>query len=147
MMIFGGPASSLSRREGKLVRRGVYSVEHAVPTYLRWSEAPITFDRSDHPDRIPQSGRYPLVVAPLVGTKRLQKVLMDGGSGLNILYVEAFDALGISRSRLRLSTAPFHDVVPGKDAFPIGQINLPVTFGKSTSPTPCPVARLYAKER
>jgi len=129
MMIFGGSASSLSRREGKLVRREVYSTERAVPTYLRWSEAPITFDRSDHPDHIPQPGRYPLVVAPLVGTKRLQKVLMDGGSGLNILYVETLDALGIPRSRLRPSTAPFHGVVPGKEAFPIGQIDLPVTFG------------------
>ena len=53
MMIFGGPTSSLSHREGKLVHREVYSVEHVVPTYLRWSEASITFDRSDHLDHIP----------------------------------------------------------------------------------------------
>ena len=54
---------------------------------------------------------------------------MDGGSGLNILYVEAFDAMGIPRSRLRPSKAPFHGVVTRKDAFPIGRIDLPVTFG------------------
>jgi hypothetical protein len=27
--------------------------------------------------------------------KRLTKVLMDGGSGLNIMYVETLDAMGI----------------------------------------------------
>jgi hypothetical protein len=35
----------------------------------------ITFDRSDHPESIPQPGRYPLVVDPIVSTKRLTKVL------------------------------------------------------------------------
>jgi hypothetical protein len=60
----------------------------------------ITFDRSDHPDHVPQPGRFPLVVDPIIGTKRVTKVLMDGGSGLNILYIDTLDALGIPRSRL-----------------------------------------------
>nr|XP_034588700.1 uncharacterized protein LOC117850920 [Setaria viridis] len=54
---------------------------------------------------------------------------MDGGSGLNILYAETLDAMGINRSCLRPSKAPFHGVVPGKQAMPLGQIDLPVTFG------------------
>nr|XP_034595225.1 uncharacterized protein LOC117856898 [Setaria viridis] len=54
---------------------------------------------------------------------------MDGGSGLNILYAETLDAMGIDRSHLRPSKAPFHGVVPGEQAMPLGQINLPVTFG------------------
>ncbi|XP_034568304.1 uncharacterized protein [Setaria viridis] len=54
---------------------------------------------------------------------------MDGGSGLNILYAETLDAMGIDRSRLRPSKAPFHGVVPGKQVMPLGQIDLPVTFG------------------
>jgi hypothetical protein len=37
--------------------------------------------------------------------------------------------MGIPRSQLRPSTAPFHGVVPGMEALPIGQIDLPVTFG------------------
>jgi hypothetical protein len=37
--------------------------------------------------------------------------------------------MGIPRSQLRLSTAPFHGVVLGMEALPIGQIDLPVTFG------------------
>jgi hypothetical protein len=69
------------------------------------------------------------MVDPVVSTKRLTKVLMDGGSGLNIMYVETLDAMRIPRSRLRPSGAPFHGVVPGKQALPLGQIDMPVTFG------------------
>ncbi|XP_039780570.1 uncharacterized protein LOC120647793 [Panicum virgatum] len=58
---------------------------------------------------------------------------MDGGSGLNIMYAEMLDAMGIDRSQLRPSGAPFHGVVPGKQALPIGQIDLPVTFGDPTN--------------
>ena len=42
-------------------------------------------------------GRYPLVVDPIVRKKRPTKVLMDGGSSLNILYVDTLDAMRIPR--------------------------------------------------
>jgi hypothetical protein len=54
---------------------------------------------------------------------------MDGGSGINVLYASTLDEMGIPRSALRLSTAPFHGVVPGIEALPLGQIDLLVTFG------------------
>jgi hypothetical protein len=54
---------------------------------------------------------------------------MDGGSGLNIMYAETLDAMGISRTQLRPSKAPFHGIVPRKRALPLGQIDLSVTFG------------------
>ena len=59
--------------------------ELAMPTFLQWSKSAITFDRTDHPKSVLQPGRYPHVVDPIIGTKHLTKVLMDGGSGLNIL--------------------------------------------------------------
>ena len=65
----------------------------------------------------------------IIGTKRLTKVLMDGGSGLNIMYTEMLDDMGIDRSCVRPTGAPFHGVVPGKQAIPLGQIDLPITFG------------------
>jgi hypothetical protein len=40
------------------------------------------------------------VVNPIIGMKRLTKVLMDGGSGLNFMYIEMLDAMGNSRSRI-----------------------------------------------
>jgi hypothetical protein len=45
---------------------------------------------------------------------------MDGESGINVLYASTLDDMGISRSQLRSSTSPFHGVVPGMEALPIG---------------------------
>jgi hypothetical protein len=46
-----------------------------------------------------------------------------------VLYASTLDEMGISQSTLRPSTAPFHGVIPGIEALPLGQIDLPVTFG------------------
>jgi hypothetical protein len=53
----------------------------------------------DHPDSIPKIGRF-LIVDTLVGTTRLTKALMDGGSGLNLMYIDTFKRLGITRDQL-----------------------------------------------
>jgi hypothetical protein len=119
---------TFGRRE-KLIRREVYNAESPTPSYLKWSEVLITFDHKDHPDRVPQPGAYPLVVAPLFRSKRVDKVLMDRGIGINMLYALMLDDMGIPRSKLRSSTASFHEVVPGMEALQIGQINLPIIFG------------------
>jgi hypothetical protein len=55
---------------------------------------------------------------------------MDGGSDLNVLYMSMLDDMGILWSKLQPSTTPFHGVVPGMEALPIGQINLLVMFGR-----------------
>jgi hypothetical protein len=109
--------------------REVYAAEPAMPAFLDWSRSAITFDHDDHLDHIPQLVRYPLVVDPIIGNTWLTKVLIDGGSGLNIIYAETLDAMGISWSQLRPSEAHFHGIIPGKRALPLGQIDLPVTFG------------------
>ena len=57
----------------------------AAPSFLNWSDSLITFDRRDHPSH----------VDPIVRKKCLTKVLMDGGSGLNILYIDTLDAMRI----------------------------------------------------
>ena len=67
----------------------------AVPSFLSWLESSITFDQRDHPSHIARPGRYPLVIDPIVRKKRLTKGLMDGGSGLNILYIDTLDAMRI----------------------------------------------------
>ena len=60
------------------------------------------------------------MVDPIIGTKWLSKVLMDGGSGLNIMYAETVSAMGISRSHIRPTGVPFHGIMPGKQAMPLG---------------------------
>jgi hypothetical protein len=78
---------------------------------------------------VPSPGRYPLVVDPIIGNVRLSKVLIDGGSSLNIIYVETLELLGADRSEVRAGAAPFHGIAPGKRIQPLGRINLPVFFG------------------
>ena len=73
------------------------------------------------------------MVDPIIGMKRLIKVLMDGGSGLNIIYTKTLDAMGIDRTRIRPTRAPFHGIVPRKQAMPLGQIDLPITFGDQSN--------------
>jgi hypothetical protein len=69
--IFGGLDSYEPKRMQKLIAQEVVAVIPATPEYLRWSEVPITFDRSDYPNFIPKSGRYPLVVCPIVKDVKL----------------------------------------------------------------------------
>jgi hypothetical protein len=69
---------------------------------------------------VPSPGRYPLVVDPSIGNARLTKVLMDGGSNLNIIYAETLGLLEIDLSTIRGSAAPFHGIVPGKRILPLG---------------------------
>ena len=57
LMIFGGSAAYDSRHRQKLARHEVYTAEPATPSFLRWSESAITFDRTDHPESIPQPRR------------------------------------------------------------------------------------------
>ena len=54
------------------------------------------------------------MVNPIIGMKRLTKVLMDGGSGLNIMYAKMLDAMGVDQACIRPTGVPFHDIVPGK---------------------------------
>jgi hypothetical protein len=128
-LIFGGATVDMSSRQCKRERHEVLVAEKAPPSFLDWSEDAITFSREDHLNRIPNPGQYPLVVDPVIGNAWFSKVLMDGGSNLNILYAHTLCMLGIGLDQLRPSTTPFHGVVPGKRVQPLGQIDLPVWFG------------------
>ena len=93
--IFGGVTTNLTSRQRKRERREVFSVTKATPSYLDWSEDTISFDREDHPDYVPHPGLYPLVVDPIIGNTRFSKVLMDGGSSLNIMYAHTWSSWGL----------------------------------------------------
>nr|CAE03254.1 OSJNBa0011J08.9 [Oryza sativa Japonica Group] len=127
--IFGGPLTYESKRKQKLTKREINAVQPNTPQYLRWSEIAIKFDRSDHPDRVVHPGRYPLVLDLVVRNVKLRRTLIDGGSALNILFAKTLDDMQIPRTELKPSNAPFHGVIPGLSATPLGQITIPVTFG------------------
>jgi hypothetical protein len=128
-LIFGGPTVDVSNSQHKRERHKVLAAEKAPPSFLDWSEDAITFNREDHSNCIPNPGQYPLVVNPVIGNARFSKVLMDGGSSLNILYAHTLRLLGIGLDQLRPSMTPFHGVAPGKRVQPLMQIDFPVWFG------------------
>jgi hypothetical protein len=104
------------------------AISPASPEYLKWSEVPINFNHNDHPDFVPKLGQYPLIVFPIVKDVKLNRVIIDGGNSLNILFLKTFDQMGLSRSLLHPSQAPFHGIVHGATTTPVGQIALPVTY-------------------
>jgi hypothetical protein len=122
-LIFGGPTVDMSSRQRK------WEQHEKAPPSLDWSEDAMTFSREDHPNRIPNPGQYPLVVDQVIENARFSKVLMEGGSSLNILYAHTLRLLGIGLDQLRSSTTPFHGIAPGKRVQPLRQIDLPVWFG------------------
>jgi hypothetical protein len=116
--IYGVPDSYESRRKQKLIAREVTTVSTATPEYLKCYEVSITFDCSNHPDFVPKSGRYPLIVSLIIKDVKLNRVLINGGSSLNILFLKTIDQMGLSRSLLCPQLGPFHGIVPGIAATP-----------------------------
>ena len=60
-----------------------------------------------------------------------QQVLIDGGSGLNLIFASTLAKMGLNyMSQLTPSKAPFYGIIPGNSSTPIGSVTVPVTFGK-----------------
>jgi hypothetical protein len=128
-VLFGGLPTTRSQ---KATRREVLNIEPAVPTPLRWSEVPTTFSRADQWTSFSEPGRFPLVLKPVVAGSRLNKVLIDGGSGLNFLFTKTLKKMKLDITHMiTKSTSPFYGIVPGNTTIPLGSVVLPVTFGET----------------
>ena len=79
----------------------------ADPKYVDWSEHPITFNRDDQWADIPYPGHFPLMLDPTIRNVRFKKVLIDGGSALNILFTGALTKLGLMKDNLVPIGSPF----------------------------------------
>jgi hypothetical protein len=128
-VLFGGLPT---KRPQKTTRREVLNIELAVLTLLRWKEVPITFSHADQWTSFSEPGRFPLVLKPVVTSSRLKKVLIDGGSWLNVLFTKTMKEMKLDITHmLTKSTSPFYGIVPGNVAIPLGSVVLPVTFGET----------------
>jgi hypothetical protein len=128
-VLFGGLPT---RRSQKATKREVLNIEPTVPTPLRWSKVPITFSRTDQWTSFSKLGHFPLVLKPVVAGSRLNKVLIDGGSGLNVLFTKILKKMKLDITHmLTKSTSPFYGIIPGNAAIPLGSVVLPVTFGET----------------
>jgi hypothetical protein len=80
-----------SNKEEKSITRQVNLAVTSPPAtteYLHWSEQPIEFSRDDHPITVPRPGNAPLVLKAQIGTYDVDRVFMDAGSGINLIYVK-----------------------------------------------------------
>ena len=68
---------------------------------MHWSERPISWSRTDHLEVMVSPGSYALVLDATLATERraarFSRVLIDGGSSINILYKDTMEKLGIKQ--------------------------------------------------
>src|SRR3954464_2995669 len=130
-MIFTSESSDKGSRRARA--QEVNATMPLIPQFVRWSECDISWSRADHPAILPNPGSYPLVVDALfAGPKfscKFSRVLVDGGSTINILYRDTLVKLGITERDLERSRTTFHGIVPGLSCTPMGRIRLDVIFG------------------
>jgi hypothetical protein len=125
-VLFGGLPS---RRSQKLTLREVLNIEPAVLTPVRWSEVPITLSRTDQWTSFSEPRHFPLVLEPVVAGSRLNKVVIDGGNGLNVLFTKTLKKTKLDiTDMLTKSVLRFYNIKPGNAAIPLGSVVLPVTF-------------------
>src|SRR3989337_725614 len=119
----------IPKKERKRALRDIYALEHVAPKFNPWSAYPITFDKHDHPTSIRHGGSAALVLDPIVDGFHLTRVLMDGGSSLNLIYEDTVRKMGIDSSRIKPSSTTFKGVIPGVEARCTGTVILEVVFG------------------
>ena len=119
----------IPKRERKRALRDIYAVEPVAPKFNPWWAFPITFDRSDHPTSIRHGGLATLVLDPIIDGFHMTRVLMDGGSSLNLLYQDTVCKMAINPSRIKPTITTFKGVIPGVEARCTGSITLEVVFG------------------
>jgi len=109
----------------------ILSIEPAIQRPLKYSEVPITFSREDQWTSFFEPGKFPLVLDPVVQGSKISRVLIDGGSGPNLIFASILRNMGLNyMSLLTPSKAPFYGNVPENSSTPIGSVTLPITFGK-----------------
>ena len=80
---------------------------HQVTAAHSWTDTPRA-----RPMRAPAAQ----VLNPIVDGFRLTKVLMDGGSGLNLIYKDTNDKMLFDISRIKQSYTTFRGIISGREA-------------------------------
>jgi hypothetical protein len=65
----------------------------------------------------------------VIRESRVKKVLVDGGSSINVTFPRTLQGLGVHLKELHESDTPFFGIVPTEGEYPLGHIYMPVTFG------------------
>ena len=89
----------------------------------------ITFDHRDYSASTRHVGCAALVLDPIIDGYHFTRVLMDGGSSLNLIYQDTICEMGIDPMKIRHSNTTFIGVMPGPGAHCMGSLLLKVIFG------------------
>jgi hypothetical protein len=71
------------------------------PRLPAWSHHEISFSRADWWVAILEPGRFPLVLDPCINSVRFERVLVDSGSSINILFHSSLPALKLTEADLK----------------------------------------------
>jgi hypothetical protein len=128
-MITGRSSADFDTKRQK--RDHYHSVNHVAVTGLfvhtKWPHVPLTFDARDVDLRSAPHIDAMVINCSVAGWD-LHKVLVNNGSQADIIFLHAFDRMGISHSLLKPSDNPLYGF-GGKGTFPVGKIELPLSFG------------------
>jgi hypothetical protein len=128
-MITGGSSVDFETKRQK--RDHYLSVNHVALTgpvvQTRWSHVPLTFDARDVDLRSAPHVDAMVINCSVAGWD-LPKVLVDNGSQADIIFMHAFVRMGISHNLLKPSDNLLYGF-GGKGTFPVGKIELPLSFG------------------
>ena len=70
-----------------------------------------------------------LVVKAMIANNNVHRILVDNGSSMDILYLQALERMGVKVSDLKPSPNPVYDFT-GDSVVPLAVISLPVTLGE-----------------
>ena len=128
-MIQEGRVSQAQRDAYPLQARAAENLNTIEVYQLHSAETSITFSQNDHPPTVPRPGHAPLVLDAQIRGYDMDRIFMDGGSNLNIIFTRTLRKMLIPRSVWKKSSTVIHGVVPGEAAISLGIIKLEVVFG------------------
>jgi hypothetical protein len=74
-----------------------------------------------------------MVLKVQIGGYDIGQVFMDAGSGINLRYARTLRAMSILLESLKPTDCSFHRIVLGNANYPLGKIELDVSFGDSSN--------------
>ena len=121
--IFGGKVLIESKCERKLLKRACLNMDSSNglitdPKFPPWSHREISFNRQDQWAAIPEPGRFPFILNPCINSVRFERVLMDSGSSIDILFHNILPTLKLTPAQLKPYKAQFWGVLIGQSSVP-----------------------------
>ena len=107
--------TSRGKRKNRVAPIETRAIRPVLEESRHWLLQPITFDHQDYSRSIRNAGWTALVLDLIIDGLHFTQVLMDGGSGLNLLYQDTIRKMGINQTKNRHGNTSFQGVTPGPD--------------------------------